>query len=354
MADPAEPNPTTSESDNFRESMMRRAIANAATARLRSAPNPWVGAVLVDRYGVLYDGATHKPGGKHAEREALDAAGEAARGATLFTTLEPCNTEGRTGACTEAIIAAGVSRVIISILDPDSQGSGAGMAALIEAGVDVTLGVEADAVSSQLAPYITHRSTGRPHVIMKLGMTLDGFIAAPDGTSKWITGPEARRDAHRLRAESGATIVGSGTIQADDPSLTVRDFTPSFHDAETPNLDPWRIVLGSRAASLEAGANTAPYESWGGSIEDLLDDLGSRGILQVLVEGGATVAGAFHGAGFVDEYWLYLAPAIMGGSAGRSAFFGDSAATMSDVQRGEFVSVTQLGQDVRLVYTANT
>lgn len=331
---------------------MRRAIANGSTARLRSAPNPWVGAVLIDRYGAVYDGATHRPGGHHAEREALDAAGDAAVGATLFTTLEPCSTEGRTGPCTKAIIGSGISRVVIAILDPDPQAQGAGMEALIEAGIDVTLGVEAAAVAIQLAPYITHRTSGRPHVIMKLGMTLDGFIAAPDGSSRWITGPEARRDSHRLRAESGAVIVGSSTVEIDDPSLTVSDFTPAIVDDETPNLDPWRIVLGARAASLEAGAKTAPYESWDGPIEDLLDDLGARGLLQVMVEGGAAVAGAFHEAGFVDEYWLYMAPAIMGGDRGRPAFFGSGAATIDDVQRGEFVSVTQLGQDIRLVYRA--
>lgn len=342
----------TAESDAFRSSMMRRAIANAATARLRSSPNPWVGSVVVDRYGATYDGATHRPGGMHAEREALAAAAEAAQGSTLFTTLEPCNHDGRTGPCTDAIISAGVERVVIAMLDPDPQVQGTGMAALIEAGVDVTLGVEAEAVAAQLAPYVTHRTTGRPHVIVKLGLTLDGFIAAPDGSSKWITGPEARVDVHRLRAESDVIIVGSGTVRLDDPSLTVRDYTPAHADGEMPVLDPWRIVLGASAAELEAGSRTAPYESWDGPLEALLDDLGRRDKLQVLVEGGAEVAGSFHQAGLVDEYWLYMAPAIMGGDGGRSPFLGESAATMADVQRGEFASVTRLGEDIRLVYRA--
>lgn len=346
--------PDTSNSDAFRASMMRRAMVNAATARLRSSPNPWVGAVLVDRYGVTYDGATHVPGGKHAEREALDAAGDAAAGSTLFTTLEPCAHQGRTSACTEAIIAAGVARVVIAVLDPDPQVQGSGVEALIAAGIDVTLGVEADAVSEQLAPYITHRTTGRPHVIVKLGTTLDGFIAAPDGSSKWITGPEARVDVHRLRAESDVIIVGSGTVRLDDPSLTVRDYTPALADVETPPLDPWRIVLGSTAASLLEGSRTAPFEPWDGPLDQLVDDLGERGFLQILVEGGGEVAGAFHHAGLVDEYWLYMAPAIMGGDGGRSPFLGRGVDTMADIERGEFVSVTRLGADLRLIYRAVT
>ena len=342
------------DSDAFRGSMMRRAMANAATARLRAMPNPWVGAVLVDTYGGVYDGATERPGSRHAERVALDAAGEASRDATLFTTLEPCGHTGRTGPCGEAIIEAGISRVVIGVLDPDPQVSGTGMEKLIAAGIDVTLGVEADAVATQLAPYLTHRSTGRPHVILKLAMTLDGYIAAPDGTSQWITGAEARRDVHRLRAESNVIVVGSQTVRADDPSLTVRDFTPSEHDESVTSLDPWRVVLGTTAAELEDGANTAPYESWNGGLDELLDDLGGRGHLQVMVEGGGATAGSFHRAGLVDEYWLYMAPAIMGGDDGRKAFAGDGAPTMADIERGRFIDVTQLGDDIRIRYSAKS
>lgn len=341
-----------SDTDAFRSSVMRRAIANATTARLRTAPNPWVGAVIVDRYGAVYDGATEPPGQRHAERVALDAAGDDASGATLFTTLEPCDHTGRTGPCAEAIIDAGISRVIIGVLDPDPNVSGTGMARLLAAGLDVTLGVEAAAIERQLAPYITHRTTGRPRVVLKLATTLDGYIAAPDGTSQWITGAEARRDVHRLRAESDAIVVGSQTVRADDPSLTVRDFTPSEVDESLPPLDPWRIVLGSNAAVLEAGAKTAPFEAWSGDLDALLDELGSRQHLQVLVEGGGAVAGSFHREGLVDEYWLYIAPAIMGGAEGRPAFAGEGAPTMADVQRGRFIDVVQLGDDIRIRYAA--
>ena len=332
--------------DEWRASMMRRAITNASTARLRAVPNPWVGAVLVDRYGGVHDGATHAPGGAHAERDALTAADELSADATLFTTLEPCNHTGRTGPCTDAIIEAGVRQVIIGIEDPDPNVAGTGVAALQDAGIEVVTGVEADAIRQQLAPYLTHRTTGRPHVILKLAMTLDGAIAAPDGTSKWITGPEARADVHRLRAESDAIIVGSGTVRADDPSLTVRDFTPAVLDEQQPHLDPWRIVLGSAPES----GRTAPFESWDGPIADLLDELGRRSMLQVMVEGGAQVAGSFHRLGLVDEYYLYLAPALLGGDDARAAFGGAGAPTMAEVQRGRFVSVTRLGDDLRLVY----
>ena len=352
MADTTGSAPVT-DSDAFRASMMRRAIANASTARLRTAPNPWVGAVLVDRYGAVYDGATEPPGGRHAERVAIDAAGDDASGAMLFTTLEPCDHTGRTGPCAEAIVDAGIRRVVIGILDPDPLVSGTGMQRLLESGIDVTLGVEADFVTTQLAPYITHRTTGRPRVVLKLAMTLDGYIAAPDGTSQWITGADARRDVHRLRAESDVIVVGSQTVKADDPSLTVRDFTPPNVDDSLPPLDPWRIVLGSSAAELETGAKTAPFEAWDGELGDLLDELGNRGHLQVLVEGGGAVAGSFHREGLVDEYWMYMAPAILGGSEGRSAFAGDGAPTMADVQRGRFIDVVQLGEDIRVRYTAS-
>lgn len=350
MSETTAEGPTDSEA--YRNSMMRRAIANAETARLRSRPNPWVGAVLVDRYGTVFDGATHKPGGMHAEREAIAAAGDATAGATVFTTLEPCNHTGRTGPCADALIEAGVRRVVVGIEDPDPLVSGSGVAALRAAGIDVLTGVEAGAVTQQLSAYITHRTTGRPKVILKMAMTLDGCIAAPDGTSQWITGPEARRDVHRLRAESDAIIVGTGTVKADDPSLTVRDFTPSSVDDSLPPLDPWRIVLGSTASSLVSEAKTAPFESWDGAVPDLLDELGSRGMLQVMVEGGAQVAGSFHRDGLIDEYWLYMAPAIMGGGNAQSAFAGEAAPTMAEIQRGKFIDVTQLGNDIRLRYVA--
>ena len=202
---------------------MAEAITAAAAVRHRTSPNPWVGAVVVTADGQSFAGATEPPGGRHAEVVALDVAGDAARGATVYTTLEPCCHHGRTGPCTDALLAAGVTRVVVGIEDPDANVAGQGVAHLRAAGVDVEVGVLADEVRRQLAPYRKHRETGRPWIVLKLAATIDGRTAAPDGTSQWITGHAARADAHRLRAESQAILVGAGTVRADDPALTVRD-----------------------------------------------------------------------------------------------------------------------------------
>jgi diaminohydroxyphosphoribosylaminopyrimidine deaminase/5-amino-6-(5-phosphoribosylamino)uracil reductase len=330
------------------ERFMRLAIANAATVRLATSPNPWVGCVVVTADGDVFQGATNEPGGPHAEAEALQRAGSAARGAELYVTLEPCAHTGRTPPCTDAIIASGVRRVVVAIDDPDRQVAGRGTQALRDHGIDVTTGVLSDEVTRQLAPYLTHRRTGRPHVVLKLALTLDGYIAAPDGSSTWITGAAARADAHRLRAESDAIVVGAGTVRADDPQLTVRDFTPA-HAAPSTGLDPLRVVLGH----MPQGARVAPALEHDGDIASLLDELGRRGVLQLMVEGGAHVAAQFHRGGFVDEYVLYLAPALMGGEHGRRPFAGDGASTMAELTRGRFVSVDRLGDDLRIVVVVN-
>ncbi len=322
---------------------MRRAVAAAADSRLIAPPNPWVGAVVVSVSGESFVGSTEAPGGRHAEIVALDAAGDEASGSTLYTTLEPCSHQGRTGPCTTALIAAKVRRVVVAVTDPDEQVAGDGVAALEAAGIEVLIGCEQPLVETQLAPYLTHRRTGRPLVLLKLAGTLDGYLAAVDGTSQWITGPEARADAHRLRAESDAICVGAGTVRADDPSLTVRDFVPSADTGER-SLDPFRIVLGG----APDGASVHPALEHHGELGNLLDDLGSRGVLQLMVEGGGTVAGTFHRAGLIDRYVLYLAPALLGGGDGVSLFGGAGVATMSDLRHGRFVSVDQLGADLRV------
>ncbi len=206
---------------------MLQAVEAAERVRGRTAPNPWVGAVLVapgDSHTptTWFVGATAPPGGPHAEVTALTAAGDRARGATLYVTLEPCAHHGRTPPCTEAVLGAGVARVVVGMVDPDPLVDGRGVEVLRSAGMDVEVGVAADVVGEQLAAYVAHRRTGRPWVVLKLAATLDGRIAAPDGSSRWITGEAARRDVHRLRAVSDAVIVGAGTVRADDPSLTVR------------------------------------------------------------------------------------------------------------------------------------
>ena len=291
----------------------------------------------------MFTGATSEPGGPHAEVAALQAAGDAAEGSTLYVTLEPCSHHGRTPPCVDAIRAAGVARVVVGIEDPDPLVSGSGLAALADAGLEVELGTQAEQVHSQLAAYVTHRLTGRPYVVLKLAATLDGGTAAPNATSQWITSPEARSDGHRLRAESDAILVGAGTVRRDNPSLTVRDYRAPVLPAGS-SLDPRRIVLGSAPAD----ALVRPCTELKGEIPEVLDQLGSEGVVQLLVEGGATVAGEFHRAGCVDRYVLYLAPALFGGDDAQGLFAGRGAFDISDVWRGRFVSTTRVGPDLRI------
>jgi diaminohydroxyphosphoribosylaminopyrimidine deaminase/5-amino-6-(5-phosphoribosylamino)uracil reductase len=250
-------------------------------------------------------------------------------------TLEPCSHTGRTPPCADAVIEAGIRRVVVAIEDPDERVAGSGIERLRSAGLEVEVGVEADAVSTQLAPYIKHRLASRPWVVLKLAATVDGRTAAPDGTSRWITGGAARADVHRLRAESDAVVVGAGTVRADDPELTVR---------HVEGRDPMRVVLGTAAPE----ARVQPAVEFQGELTDLLDQLGERGVLQVLVEGGATVAGEFHRQGLVDQYVIYLAPAILGGDDARGMLAGPAAPTISDIWRGTFAAVTPMGGDLRL------
>jgi diaminohydroxyphosphoribosylaminopyrimidine deaminase / 5-amino-6-(5-phosphoribosylamino)uracil reductase len=323
---------------------MRLAIAAAEDARGRTSPNPWVGAVVVASGDqATFVGATAPPGGAHAEVGALRAAGDRARDGVLYVTLEPCVHHGRTPPCTEAIVAAGIRRVVVAVEDPDPRVQGAGIAALRAAGVEVEVGVAAEEVAEQLAAYLHHRATGRPWVVLKLAATLDGRSAAPDGTSQWLTGESARLDAHRLRARSDAVLVGAGTIRVDDPRLTVR-LPPDDPLFRGPDAQPLRVVLGAPPP----GAAVEPALVLGGDLVGVLDELGGRGVLQLLVEGGARVAHQFHSAELVDRYVLYLAPALFGGSDARPLFDGPGAATMADLWRGELRSLTSLDGDVRL------
>ncbi len=330
-------------SDAVDRECMVRAIAAGASVRCATSPNPWVGAVVRTPDGQMFEGATEPPGGSHAEIVALGAAGDAARGATLYVTLEPCSHTGRTGPCTRAIIDAGIERVVVGVVDPDPQVSGSGVEQLRSAGIDVTVGVQADHVAGQLTAYLKHRSTGRPYVVLKLAATLDGGTAAPNGSSQWITSPEARADGHRLRAESDAILVGAGTVRRDNPSLTVRDYRPPVLPAGG-NADPLRVVLGS----VSDDARVQPCYSTSGDLGDVLDDLGSKGVLQLLVEGGAKVAGEFHRAGLVDRYVIYTAPALFGGDDAKGLFGGNGAWDISEVRRGRFVAVERVGVDLRI------
>ncbi len=331
---------------------MQLAIEAGAAVRGSTAPNPWVGAVLTTSDGQRFTGATESPPGRHAEIVALDAAkaaGVSTSDAVLHVTLEPCCHSGRTPPCTDAIITAGIKRVVVGVSDPDpsvvSGGVvGGGISALREAGITVEGPVVEDPASSneiatevakQLAPYLHQRRTGLPWVVLKLAATADGRTAAPDTSSQWITGEQARTDAHRLRARCDAVLVGAGTVRADNPSLTVR---------HCEGTDPRRVVLG------RAPSDAAIHPCWevSGSPAEVLAELGGKGVIELLIEGGAEVAAAFHGAGLVNEYVLYLAPALMGGDDGRPMFAGSGAPTIEQLWRGEIADVVQLGGDLRI------
>ncbi len=316
---------------------MAEALKDSRAARRRASPNPWVGCVVVGPSGeILGRGATEPPGGAHAEVLALAMAGARAKGGTAYVTLEPCAHRGRTPPCTEALAGAGVRRVVCGVLDPDPNVSGAGLAALAGAGIETASGVLAGAVEELLRPYLTHRRSGRPFVVLKLAATMDGRLAARDGSSRWITGETARRDAHELRADSDAVLVGAGTVRRDDPELTVR-----FVDVAR---QPLRVVLGEATA----GARVQPALELTGDPRGVLDELGRRGVLQLLVEGGSRVAGELHRLGLVNRYVFYLAPCLLGGSDGVPLFAGEGSPTMAEAWRGRIVSVERLGEDLRV------
>ena len=317
--------------------LMLDAIAEGEKARFHAPPNPWVGALVVDGSGaVIATGHTQVPGESHAEVQALAAAGERAAGATLVVTLEPCCHVGRTGPCTEAIVAAGISHVIVGTMDPDPRVAGGGVAALRAAGITVTTGVEIEAVRAQLAPYIWQRVTGRPYVVAKIASTLDGVVAMADGTSQWITGPEARRDGHVLRAQSQAIIVGSGTVRRDNPTLTAR-----LGDVV---LSPLRVVLGS----APEGAAVRPCWERAGSLVAVLDELGEHDVVQVLIEGGPSTISAFLDEGLVNHVVWYQAPAFAGALDTVGALRGLTTGTLAQLRRARFTGVRQLGDDIRI------
>ncbi|MCM8748430.1 bifunctional diaminohydroxyphosphoribosylaminopyrimidine deaminase/5-amino-6-(5-phosphoribosylamino)uracil reductase RibD [Thermomicrobiaceae bacterium CFH 74404] len=356
---------------------MRRALALAWRAQGRVAPNPAVGAVLVREGEVVGEGATRPPGGSHAEIVALQQAGERARGATLYVTLEPCAHYGRTPPCVEALVAAGVRRVVVALLDPYPEVCGRGLARLRDAGIEVEVGLEADAAALVNAGYLKRLSTGLPEVTAKYAMTLDGRIATRSGHSRWITGELARREAHRLRDQHDAVLVGVGTVLADDPLLTVR--LPPEEAGEGGPHHPLRVVVDSRArtpataamlhpdtpgrtliactasapaerlAALEAaGAEVLilPGSEGGVDLVALLRALGERGVNRVLVEGGGRLLGRLFDLGLVDQVVAFIAPVLVGGCQAPGPVGGRGVATMDQAWRLQGVELCRLGPDV--------
>lgn len=346
---------------------MRRAVQLGESVRGTTAPNPWVGAVLVTAVGQTFDGATEPPPGRHAEIVALDAARRAGTdpaGSTIYTTLEPCSHTGRTAPCIEAIIDARIDRVVIGVTDPDPKVSSSGIKGLRAAGIGTAIGDADGSAAASLGPYLHQRQTGRPWVVLKLAATLDGRIGAPDGTSQWITSPEARADAHALRARCDAVLVGAGTVRADDPSLTVRELPPTdprrpllhmrdagdepadvlLTRAAADRLDPRRFVLGMAPAE----AKVQPCMEVSGALRSVVPRLADDGVVELLVEGGANVAGELHRDGLVDEYVIYLAPALAGGEDGLPMLAGTGAQSIDDFWRGDIADLRRVGPDLRI------
>lgn len=348
---------------------MARAIRLAEHGLYTTDPNPRVGCVLVKNGQIIGEGWHRKAGGPHAEVEALRMAGDAARGATAYVSLEPCNHHGKTPPCSEALIAAGIVRVVAAMQDPNPRVAGAGMRRLADAGIDTHCGVlEQDA--ARLNRGFCHRMrSGRPWVFSKLAMSLDGRTAMASGESQWITGPDARRDVHRLRAKSSAIVTGIGTVLADDPSLTAR-----LDDAGE-IVQPARIILDSQGrlppnARLTDGASrtvvlttqascsarppvevvTLPAGTDGRlDLNAVIDWLGREQFNEVMIEAGAILNGAFLRAGLVDEWVIYQAPVILG-DGGRGMFHLPELTRMADRYELRLEEVRQIGRDLRLSF----
>jgi diaminohydroxyphosphoribosylaminopyrimidine deaminase / 5-amino-6-(5-phosphoribosylamino)uracil reductase len=353
------------------ERFMRRALELAEQARGLTSPNPMVGAVVVGDEGSVGEGFHAAAGRPHAEVEALAAAGTRARGATLYVTLEPCAHWGRTPPCAPAVVAAGVRGVVVALLDPNPQVAGRGLKILRQAGIEVTVGVLEREAAAQNRVWLTAVTRGRPHVTLKAAMTLDGRIADLHGQSRWITGESARQDAHRLRSEADAIVVGVGTALHDDPQLTVRRGQPWPREpfrvvldtgARTP-VGARLIAAGTPARALiavgeeapaarvraleEAGATVLRVGTREGRVDPaaVLAALWAREVRGVLVEGGGAVHGAFLDAGLVDRVALFVAPRLLGGREAPAVVAGSGRALKDAIRLSE-LSVQRVSDDL--------
>lgn len=356
------------------ERFMRRALELARNGLGLASPNPMVGAVVVAGGRIVGEGWHEGPGTDHAEVMALRAAGERARGATLYVTLEPCSHFGRTPPCAPMVRDAGIDRVVAAVRDPNPLVDGTGFRQLEGFGVEVAAGVLADDAGALIEGFSTHVRTGLPFVTVKSAASLDGRTAASDGSSRWITGEWARQDVHRLRTGSDAVVVGVGTALADDPALTVR--LPGYRGRQPlrvvvdgrGGLPPAARVLDESAPSLVATTGASPTEAREGwerrgaevvVFEDaadgrvplgrLIELLGKRDVQTVLVEGGATVAWAVVEAGLADRLVLYLAPKLIGGERAPGILGGDGVKGIEDALPVSIRSIERIGEDLKVV-----
>ena len=357
--------------------LMRRALALARRGLGRVEPNPPVGAVVLREGRIVGEGWHARFGGPHAEVVALEAAGAHARGADLFVTLEPCCHHGKTPPCTEAIVAAGVRRVVAAVQDPSPEVAGRGLAQLQEAGIEVTVGLLEDEARRTAAAFFKRTRTGRPLVIAKWAMTLDGRLADAAGTSRWISGEASRRRVHEVRRLCDAVLVGSGTALADAPSLTVRHMSPLPERGQ-----PTRVVLdgrlrlpaeaepaasardvpvlvytlretvdggGERAEALRAaGCEVVPLPAGpvGVDLAAVLDDLGRRGASRVLIEGGGHVLGSLLARGLADRVMVFVSPRLLASGDALSPLKGRTGRTLADAIDLQDVTVERVGEDV--------
>jgi len=326
---------------------MRRAIDAAATV-VRTLPNPRVGCVLLAPDGTEIAVGIHRgAGAPHAEVDALQQAGAAAKGATAVVTLEPCQHIGRTGPCSAALIEAGVARVVVAQLDPNREAAG-GSAALAKAGVDVERGVLAEEAADLNEEWTFAMTSGRPFVTWKYAATMDGLSAAPDGTSKWITSEEARRDVQRFRAGVDAIVAGTGAVLADDPRLTVRDEDgmPLPYDQQALRVVVGETTIPQYFRVFDRVAPTLLIQSRDPDV--VLAKLVEHEIRHVWLEGGPRLAGGFWNAGLIDRVIGYIAPAMLG--SGRAALEGE-ATTLADMRPIQIHDLTQVGPDIRIIGT---
>jgi diaminohydroxyphosphoribosylaminopyrimidine deaminase / 5-amino-6-(5-phosphoribosylamino)uracil reductase len=353
-----------------------RAIELAEQVRGQTSPNPMVGAVIVKGGRVIGEGATQRPGQAHAERMALAACEEDPSGATLYVSLEPCGHHGRTPPCTDAIIEAGIARVVIASEDPTDKAAGRGPGILRDEGIDVVWENGEMAATARLInqPFRKHARTRRPLVIFKSAMTLDGKVATRTGDSQWISGKLSRTRAHRWRAESDAVAVGIGTALLDDPRLTARVEGVARQprrvvfdsEARLPTDSklvrgvsevPLTVVCGRAAArtsvqALEAAGVdviVATGQNESARVANALDELGSRDVQSLLLEGGPHIAGAFLEAGEIDEARMFIAPILSGGLGARTAVEGMGVEQIAGSPRALHVDVDRIENDVLII-----
>ena len=353
---------------------MQRAIELARNTLGSASPNPSVGAVIVNDGAIVGEGWTQPVGGPHAEILALERAGDAARGATIYTTLEPCCHFGRTPPCTAALLKAGIVKVCAAILDPDPRVNGEGIAEMERAGIKVTLGLCADDATQVIESYVHRTTTGLPFVIAKFAMSLDGKIATSSGQSRWISGEEARRHAHNLRRTADAVMVGIGTALADDPQLTARDSNGTLLDRQ-----PLRVVVDSagrvspdsklfrrpgnvlvatatmnetaKSALKSVGAEVVQVPGGDGraDVSALMPLLVERGVNSVLVEGGGTLMASLIEQGLVSKVEAIVAPMLIGGRDALTPVEGNGFSRLKDALMLDNIKVGQLGNDIHIV-----